>query len=489
LELHRDLRLRHHRHQRLAFHLQPDDRAGLDPDDCSWNKNTGAYNGAPHTAVSYPASDPDVLGIGGTSIAGYNNNGHFVWTGEPAWQGGSGWGSCGGNNGGSGGGKSAITSLPSYQTGVANGATQRLVPDISLNSGGIAQEYYYNGGLHPVGGTSIAAPEFAGFFAQENAYLDAVGNICGSGHNAACSPIGDPHGDLYYQGVHKYAYHNPYYDIIAGCNSNDATAYYKLGYFCAGQGYDLVTGWGAANMLQLAWALNWAVLNNYANGVPYVTFSGPATGKWYNTNQIVNIKINDYAGNVSKPHPTGIAGLTFGWDSIPTDPTSQPNPGSGNAFYSGPEYPNSATGCISLANGGCAGSVSQGCHTLHAHGWNNEGWTTTSSAASYPETYGPICYDTVAPVTTDTLSGTKSGSGYTGTVTVSLSATDQGSSNGTGSGVATTYYSVTYGKTVGKTQTYTAPFKVSYNGTITIKYYSVDKAGNTETTKSISFTD
>ena len=29
------------------------------------------------------------------------------------------------------------------------------------------------------------------------------------------------------------------------------------GYYCAGPGYDEVTGWGSANMLQLAWAINW----------------------------------------------------------------------------------------------------------------------------------------------------------------------------------------------------------------------------------------
>jgi hypothetical protein len=361
----------------------------------------------------------------------------------------------------------------------------RLVPDISLNSGGVGQNYYFNGKLRPVGGTSIAAPEMAGFFAQENAYLASIGSICGSKGNSACTPIGDPHGFLYYEGIHKNAAHNPYYDITSGCNSNDATAHYKLSYFCAGPGYDTVTGWGAANMLQLAWALNWELIANNSNGAPYVTFTGPATNKWYNTNQTVSWTIHDFDGGGTKG--TGIAGETQGWDSLPADPTSEPHPGSGNSFYSGPEFPNGATGCLAFVANGCSGNNgTQGCHTVYARGWNNQGWSTAGQG--FPETYGPLCYDTLPPSTAISVSRPPLG----GSAKVTLTASDPGSSSGTGSGVSKTYYSINAaGCKPTATSTcavYTAPFTIIGAGAHTVRYFSEDKAGNFEAEKSSTVT-
>jgi hypothetical protein len=116
--------------------------------------------------------------------------------------------------------------------------------------------------LISTGGTSIAAPELAGFFAQENAYLLYIG--AGIGNNcygsSPCAPLGQPNQAIYYEGFNApYAAHYPFYDILEGCNSNDVTAANGVGYFCAGTGYDLVTGWGSVNMLHLAWLFNtWA---------------------------------------------------------------------------------------------------------------------------------------------------------------------------------------------------------------------------------------
>jgi hypothetical protein len=86
--------------------------------------------------------------------------------------------------------------------------------------------------------------------------------------------------------------------------------------------------------------------------------------------------------------------------------------------------------------------------------------------------------DTTAPVTNCTLEGTLEGDVYTSDVTVTLTATDDGS------GVNFTMYKVDSG-TLKK---YYAPFVVSGSGEHTVAFYSVDIAGNEEVEKSTIFT-
>ena len=85
----------------------------------------------------------------------------------------------------------------------------------------------------------------SGFIAQANAYLLAIGL------NGV--PLGEVDYDLYYLGYNpSYPPHYPYYDVTLGCNSNDVTILYGTGAYCAGTGYDLTTGWGSFNALQLS---------------------------------------------------------------------------------------------------------------------------------------------------------------------------------------------------------------------------------------------
>jgi len=406
--------------------------------------------------VFYPASDPNVIAAGGTTL---RLNSYSQYVSEVGWTGGP-YG-CGSNDGGSTGGFSFYWGTPGYQSSFGFGS--RSVPDIALNADwyNTPQNFFFEGSLSGNGGTSIVAPELAGFFAQENAYLLSLGNVCGGG-SSACAPMGDPHYYIYYDGLYG-APHRPFYDIVSGCNDNDVTSYYGLGYYCAGSGYDQVTGWGSANMLQLAWAINWRTAAAYA--APTVTFSGPAVNKWYNTDQAVSWTVND--PYVTYPG-TGIAGFTQGWDAIPSDPTSEAAPGAGNSFYSGPQFPKATTGYLDFTGSG----VSQGCHTVNVQGWNNMGQTTGDVK------YGPLCYDTIAPVTTDTLSGTVSSGVYVSSVKITLSATDSGS------GVAAKYYSLDGASYA----TYSAPVTVSATGTHTLRFYSKDVAGNVEAVHTVSFT-
>jgi hypothetical protein len=329
----------------------------------------GAFDDCSHLSVAYPASDPDVVGAGGTELglsSGPLYNFEVAWSGGPD--------GCGSNDGGSGGGCSAIFAAPSFQSNQPCGSGSRAVPDISLNADWFhTPQNFYFGGLGGNGGTSIVAPELAGFFAQENAYLLAVGNICGSG-SSACGPIGNANFGLYQAGFGSTPHH-PYYDITSGCNSNDIGTGY-----CAGTGWDAVTGWGSANMLQLAWAFNWR--NIPEAGRPVVTFSGPTPGVWYNTDQTIGISVADTGGSLP---PSGVAGFSDAWNADPGDPLGEATPGSGNSFYNGPEFKNATSGSLDLAAEG------QGCNTVNVEAWDNMGFQ------SGDVTRGPLCFDSVAP--------------------------------------------------------------------------------------------
>jgi hypothetical protein len=330
----------------------------------------GAYADCATVGVSFPASDPNVVAAGGTTLTLSEGP---VYDSETAWSGGP--DGCSSNDGGSGGGCSTYFAAPSFQSNEPCGSGSRAVPDIALNADWYhtPQNFYYDGSLSGNGGTSIVAPELAGFFAQEDAYLLYEGNICGSG-SSACAPMGNANYPLYESGING-APHNPYYDITSGCNTNNVGPGY-----CAGTGYDLVTGWGSANMLQLAWAFNWHLLAD--DGRPGVTFTGPSPGVWYNTDQTVGINVADTGGGFPA---SGVAGFSDAWNTDPGDPTSEATPGSGNSFYSGPEYVNDTSGSLDLAAEG------QGCHTVNVEAWDNMG------LQSGDVTDGPLCYDSVPP--------------------------------------------------------------------------------------------
>ncbi len=435
-----------------------------------------------HLALNFPGSDPNMVSVGGTYLSMYYGSMEFISEGD--WVGGqtqdqntkNGKGSCKSNNGGSTGGFSKAFGVPSYQSGM--GFPGRANPDISLNSA-YSQNYYFLGNWSGIGGTSMSAPMVAGFIAQANSYLYSLGAVC---NGKFCGTLGNVNYQLYELGRNEDGPHHPYYDITTGCSSNDKTTEYQLTAFCATKGFDETTGWGTFNMLQLAWDLNFRSAT--ANGFPTTQWTGPATNKWYNSNQNVSWKINDYLGNAGG-QPTGIAGFTQGWDSIPGDSTSQPHPDadanpSTDTFFTGPQFTNASTGCLALASGeGCSGGVTQGCHTAHVRGWNNMGMTTGDTS------YGPVCYDTVAPTVTLTTSPdvfsdiwTRVGS------TITLTATDTGGSGA--SGIAHTYYGLDKfncnSQYPGNCSVYTAPFTVSTQGAHVINYFTVDNAGNISAT-------
>jgi hypothetical protein len=418
----------------------------------------GATADCSTTSVSWPGSDPNILDAGGTTLV-LNSSG--VYVSETAWQGGTSAGSCNANDGGTGGGCSVVFSTPSYQNSLqACGADSRSVPDLSLNAGW-GQNIYVGGGFGPVGGTSIVAPEMAGFFAQENAYLLYLGAVIGPNcHGGPCAPLGQPHYALYADAhaPFTYGHHYPFYDITSGCNSNDVTIAKNLTYYCAAQGYDLTTGFGSFNMLHLAWVFNTYVTGDF--GAPTFIFQGPTVNKWYNSDQLVAWLATD-----TGTPATDVAGYTATWDADPFDIFIQPGPGCCNSYYSGPAVSGQRAGSSFVSTAG------QGCHTMNVRAWDNTGLESDDG------TYGPVCYDSVPPHTSDTLSGPTGGGVFTGAVKVSLSASDATS------GVVSTSYQIDSGAL----QAYSAPFTVSATGSHAVNFFSTDKAGNQESTETAPF--
>jgi subtilase family serine protease len=180
-------------------------------DSSTWSKRNEAW----------PADDAYVVSVGGTDLVTSGAAG--PWQSETAWV-------------DSGGGISPDSiAIPSWQqlSGVINSTnhgstTLRNGPDVSANANFtfytcadqttcLANEY---------GGTSFAAPMWAGYLALVNQQLAANGQ----------SPIGFINPTIYAQNVTS-SYGADFHDISSGTS----------GSFSAVAGYDLVTGWGSPN--------------------------------------------------------------------------------------------------------------------------------------------------------------------------------------------------------------------------------------------------
>ncbi|HVY10050.1 MAG TPA: hypothetical protein VHB18_07895 [Mycobacteriales bacterium] len=205
----------------------------------------GIYDGcsAATTNADYPASSPEVIGVGGTNLSSVGaaaaNNG-TNWT-ESAWTCTDASSCSSDGTGGSGGGASSTFGKPGYQSAITNPpfstSSARLVPDISANGDPQSGFPVYTtdptdapaGSYVIIGGTSLAAPQSAALFTN---VLAAHGATAG---------IGDIHGALYA----AYAAHDgSFRDVTAGSNglASDAPSDPSVH---AAVGYDTVTGLGS----------------------------------------------------------------------------------------------------------------------------------------------------------------------------------------------------------------------------------------------------
>jgi kumamolisin len=184
---------------------------------------SGDYStwGKSGNSEAWPADDANIVSVGGTDLTTASAAG--PWKSETAWA-------------DSGGGISPDNiAIPSWQklSGVINSSnkgstTLRNGPDVSANANFtfytcadqtscLANEY---------GGTSFAAPMWAGYIALVNQQLVADGK----------STIGFLNPTIYQQNIGS-GYSADFHDIVSGTS----------GSYSAVTGYDLVTGWGSPN--------------------------------------------------------------------------------------------------------------------------------------------------------------------------------------------------------------------------------------------------
>jgi pseudomonalisin len=181
-------------------------------------------NGVPAGApfVSYPASSPYVIGVGGTTLLADSGD---VYDQEITWYSG-------------GGGISQFEYCPYWQSAAGIASCQnnsKGVPDVAMDADPYSgANVYVNGTVEAVGGTSLSSPLALGVWSRVISGKPKLGFAAPhlySLYNGTVTPGTYPQGG--------------YHDIIAGAN----------GLFTALPGYDYTTGLGTFSISQLYTAI------------------------------------------------------------------------------------------------------------------------------------------------------------------------------------------------------------------------------------------
>lgn len=176
-------------------------------------------DGASQVGASWPASNPNVIGAGGTETnigMGYAIDSDTVWNdtscqGSPS--------QCAG-----GGGPSSVYKLPAYQSGVSGVASTRFrnTPDISMP----AEDVIFNGGTWGlINGTSWSSPQYAALMAEIYQYCHVSSGIA--------NPVNIP----YYVAAHAPG---ALLDVVNGNDQYQS----KTPFYTAATDYDDASGLG-----------------------------------------------------------------------------------------------------------------------------------------------------------------------------------------------------------------------------------------------------
>jgi subtilase family serine protease len=239
----------------------------------------------------WPADDANLVSVGGTDLDTASAAG--PWKSETAW-----------SDGGGGVSPNNIP-IPSWQVAAAAGCskcskTLRNGPDVSANSN---FTFYVCAdqttcSANSYGGTSFAAPMWAGYLALANQQGEAAGN----------PPLGFINPAIYAIGA-SGSYTTDFHDIVSGSNGDPATT-----------GYDLATGWGSPNGAALINALTVPAGPSFGlTASPNsLTIAPGAQG----TSTITVVPAGGFSGSVTL-NATGLpSGVTAGFNPNPTSTTS-----------------------------------------------------------------------------------------------------------------------------------------------------------------------
>ena len=200
-------------------------------DDGSTPGANGTGDESGPAQVETPASDPNVTGVGGTTLVLDSTNGissEVVWNE---------------NGGASGGGVSIYFAKPTWQTGTGvTSSGYRQVPDVAASADpDYGAVIVLQGSKQTVGGTSWSSPSWAGLCALINQARSGAGE----------KPIGLL-GPLIYPLLNSPDYPATYLanfrDITSGNNATRRSG----GKYAAGTGFDLCTGVGTPKAEPLA---------------------------------------------------------------------------------------------------------------------------------------------------------------------------------------------------------------------------------------------
>ena len=266
--------------------------------------DSDAYSGS--TSSDYPSDDPYVTSVGGTTLTNNGPGGSYV--SETVWN----WGNIARQGYiGSGGGISTSYSIPYWQTNInmtANqgSTTMRNVPDVALTANNVWITYGNGLSATNYGGTSFAAPLWAGFTALVNQQATALGS----------PPVGFLNPAIYAI-ANGPNYASDFHDITTGNNtrSGSSTKFY------ATTGYDLCTGLGTPNGTNLINALAGPPNPLVITPASGFAASGAAGGPFNVTTQIFSL--------------TNSSAASLNWTLANTPPWLNVSPGSGTLASGG----------------------------------------------------------------------------------------------------------------------------------------------------------
>ena len=213
-------------------------------DSCAFTAGASSVNGVDNASIpNGPSSSPIITQVGGTTLT--MNGSGASYANEVVWN----WGTEIGsqyNGVGSSGGISSHYTIPAWQAGVANlvaagGSTSfRNIPDVAADADNVYVKYGNGKSTDGIGGTSCAAPLWAGFMALVNQQAAANSK----------PPVGFANPALYSIAAGPN-YQSSFNDITSGNNTWSSSP----SLFVAGPGYDLCTGLGSPGGANLISAL------------------------------------------------------------------------------------------------------------------------------------------------------------------------------------------------------------------------------------------